>query len=58
MIKDFKHYHKLFVLDRGLHFLLKYGNNMGGGILKSMKSVILKVFCCFEVTGQISLFFI
>lgn len=29
MIKDFKHYHKLFVLDRPLHFMLKYGNDMG-----------------------------
>lgn len=43
MIKDFKHYHKLFVLDRPLHFLLKYGNDTGRETLRSVQSVNFKV---------------
>lgn len=37
MIKDFKHYHEVFVLDRCLHFLLKNGNDMGREILRSVE---------------------
>lgn len=45
MIKVFRHYHKLFVLDRLLDFLVKYGNDAGGEILRSMESVNFQDFC-------------